>query len=473
MRNVKPFFLSKSNLNDSLQTDSILALSPVDGRYAHHTSELREVFSEYGLIRLRLHVEIEWLIWLASNPKVEQLPELSTQTCQKLRKIVENFSVNDASGVKQIERETNHDVKALEYFLKEKARQIPEIRDSLEFIHFGCTSYDINDNCFALMLKQARDTIIVPAIENLISILSDMAIDTAHIPMLGRTHGQPAAPTSCGKEFRVFAYRLRQQLAALKSVPINGKLSGAVGNFNSLNTAYPDIDWPHTAQRFVESLGLQYSTITTQTESHDYIAQYCHALQRINSIATDLCRDYWSYISIGYFRQKVIETEVGSSAMPHKVNPIDFENAEGNLGIANALLAHLADKLPISRWQRDLSDSTVLRNLGVPIGHCMIAYRAIDVGLKKLQVNEQKLNEDLDGAWETLSEAIQTVLRKHGSELPYEELKKLTRGLTVSKTDMQSFILKLQLPQHEKDKLLALTPQTYLGLAEQLAKSER
>lgn len=460
-------------MDDSGQIHSIRALSPVDGRYAHQTGELRGIFSEFGLIRLRLHVEVEWLIWLASHPQVKQLSEFSDQTRQQLRTIVGEFSVNDARSVKQIEREIKHDVKALEYFLKDKVQQIPEVGDSLEFIHFGCTSYDINDNCFALMLLQARNKVAAPSIETLISKLSEMANETAQIPMLGRTHGQPAAPTSVGKEVRVFVCRLQRQLSAFRSVPIYGKLSGAVGNFNSLNAAYPDIDWPHTAQEFVESLGLLYSAITTQTESHDCIAQYCHALQRINSILIDLCRDFWGYISIGYFRQKVIETEVGSSAMPHKVNPIDFENAEGNLGIANALLAHLADKLPISRWQRDLSDSTVLRNLGVPIGHSLIAYSAIAAGLEKLQVNEQRLNDDLDSAWETLSEAVQTMLRKHGSEMPYEELKTLTRGLSVSKSDMREFISRLDLPQNEKDKLLALTPHTYLGFASRLAKTGR
>ena len=457
-------------MNNPAEEFSIQALSPLDGRYVSRVKSLQKYFSEYGLIRLRLHVEVEWLIWLASHPQVKELPELPSSICDQLRQIVQNFSANDALKVKNIERETNHDVKALEYYLKIRVQEIPELRSSMEFIHFGLTSYDINDNCFALMLKLARDEALTPAVESMISNLSDLAIQTADIPMLARTHGQPASPTTVGKEFRVFAYRLGKQMEKFQQVQLRGKFGGAVGNFNSLYAAYPDINWLETAEAFVQSLGLEYSPITTQTESHDYIAEYCNALQRINAILIDLCRDLWSYISIGYFKQKIVHSEVGSSAMPHKVNPIDFENAEGNLGIANALFSHLSEKLPISRWQRDLSDSTVLRNLGVPIGHSLISYGAIELGLSKLQVNEQRLEEDLNISWEVLSEAIQTVLRKHGSELPYEELKNLTRGFTVSGRDMQQFIEKLDLPPDDKDALVAMTPHTYVGVASLLAK---
>ncbi len=449
---------------------AITALSPLDGRYSDKVEPLREIFSEFGLIRYRLHVEVEWLITLAGYVEVRELTAFSPDTVERLRDIVWAFSVEDGNRVKAIERETNHDVKAMEYFLKDRLRDMPEVAHSLEFIHFGCTSYDINDNCFGLMLKQARDDHLVPGIAGMIRTVSAMAKDHADVPMLARTHGQPASPTTVGKELRVFAHRLQVQLESLKSVSINGKLNGAVGNYNALYAAYPQIDWPSVSKDFVESLGLNCNPITTQTEPHDYIAEYSHCVHRINTILLDLCRDIWSYISIGYFSQKTVATEVGSSAMPHKVNPIDFENAEGNLGIANALFGHLSDKLPISRWQRDLSDSTVLRNLGVPIGHSLIAYQSIERGLGKLSVNVQRLSEDLDQSWEVLSEAIQTVLRKHGSELPYEQLKQLTRGVTVSGQDIRSFINELDLSDEEKQELLELTPAKYTGIAEQLAK---
>ena len=459
-------------MNDSNENSSITALSPLDGRYANRVEPLRDIFSEFGLIRFRLHVEIEWLIALASHPQVSELPSFSSETIGTLRDIARGFSVSDAVAVKDIERETNHDVKALEYFLKKRLKDVPQVANSLEFIHFGCTSYDINDNCFGLMLKETRDSVLIPKLAGLLSILSGMAEQYADVSMLARTHGQPASPTTVGKEMRIFASRLEYQLDQLKSISIKGKLSGAVGNFNSLYSAYPDIDWPALAQKFVESLGLDYNPITTQTEPHDYIAEYSHSLQRINSILLDLCRDIWGYISIGYFTQKIVDKEVGSSAMPHKVNPIDFENAEGNLGIANSLFSHFGDKLPVSRWQRDLSDSTVLRNLGVPIGHSLISYQSITTGLDKLNVNTQRLNEDLDRAWEVLSEAIQTVLRKHGSECPYEELKKLTRGATVSSGMIVDFVSGLDLPDEEKRKLLAMTPQSYIGIASSLARKE-
>ncbi len=457
-------------MNQPAREFSVQALSPLDGRYIGRTAALRNYFSEFGLIRLRLHVEIEWLICLASHPQVKQLPAFSESTCAQLRQIVMNFSLGDALAVKDIEQKTNHDVKALEYFLKNQVQNIAELRASIEFIHFGLTSYDINDNCFALMLKHAKDEIFVPAVKSLIEKLSALAVQTAEIPMLARTHGQPASPTTVGKEFRVFAYRLEKQLESFRAVAMRGKLAGASGNFNALCSAYPQIDWLAVSRQFVETLGLTYSPIATQTESHDYIAEYCHALTRINTILMDLSRDLWSYISIGYFKQKVVADEVGSSAMPHKVNPIDFENAEGNLGLANAGFGHLADKLPISRWQRDLSDSTVLRNLGVPLGHSLIAYGAVEAGLSKLEVNSQRLNADLEEAWEVLSEGIQTVLRKHGSEMPYEELRKLTRGLAVSGSDMRQFIDQTELPADEKTALRAMTPHSYLGIASSLAK---
>ena len=459
-------------MTDTTDNYAISAVSPLDGRYAGKVKPLREIFSEFGLIRFRLHVEVEWLIALANLEQVPELKNFSSDTVDRLRAVVSGFSAQDALKVKEIERETNHDVKALEYYMKNQLGDIPELESSLEFIHFGCTSYDINDNCFGLMLMQARDEVLTPALENLISKISDLANEYADVPMLARTHGQPASPTTVGKEFKVFAHRLQGQMQTLASLPINGKLSGAVGNFNALHAAYPEIDWPTVARNFVESMGLNYSPITTQTEPHDYIAEFSHCLHRINSILLDMCRDIWGYISIGYFSQKTVATEVGSSAMPHKVNPIDFENAEGNIGVANALFSHFADKFPVSRWQRDLSDSTVLRNLGVPIGHSLIAYHSVATGLNKLRVNEQRLAEDLGNSWEVLSEAVQTVLRKYGSELPYEQLKELTRGVVVSQTEIESFINNLDLPDNEKQKLLKMTPADYIGIASNLAKLE-
>ena len=456
-------------MTDTTDNYAISAVSPLDGRYAGKIKPLREIFSEFGLIRFRLHVEVEWLIALADLEQVPELKKFSSDTVDRLRAVVSDFSAQDALKVKEIERETNHDVKALEYYMKNQLGDIPELESSLEFIHFGCTSYDINDNCFGLMLMQARNEVLTPTLENLISKISDLANEHADVPMLARTHGQPASPTTVGKEFKVFAHRLQGQMQTLASLPINGKLSGAVGNFNALYAAYPEVDWPTVAKNVVESMGLSYSPITTQTEPHDYIAEFSHCLHRINSILLDMCRDIWGYISIGYFSQKTVATEVGSSAMPHKVNPIDFENAEGNIGVANALFSHFADKFPVSRWQRDLSDSTVLRNLGVPIGHSLIAYHSVATGLNKLRINEQRLAEDLGNSWEVLSEAVQTVLRKYGSELPYEQLKELTRGVVVSQTEIASFINNLDLPDNEKQKLLKMTPADYIGIARRLA----
>ncbi len=453
-------------------TSSIEALSPLDGRYSLRVSPLRKIFSEYGLIKFRVHVEIEWLIALSKLERVAELDRLSVQVVHQLRSITSNFSATDADAVKKIENLTKHDVKALEYYLKNRIQDIPKLENSLEFIHFGCTSYDINDNCFGLMLKQSRDTVLHPQLQLVISELSALAFRYADVPMLARTHGQPASPTTVGKELRVFVSRLEDQTNKLMSISIKGKLSGAVGNFNALYCAYPEIDWPEIAQEFVESLGLDYSRMTTQTEPHDYIAELCHCYQRINTVLIDLCRDLWGYISLGYFKQKVVREEVGSSAMPHKVNPIDFENAEGNLGVANSLFGHFAGKLPISRWQRDLSDSTVMRNLGVAAGHSLISYQSVAAGLKKIEVNALQVNRDLENSWEVLSEGIQTVLRKYGGELPYEKLKSLTRGVTVDGATLRDFIAQLNLPDDEKQKLLELTPQRYIGIAEELARNE-
>ncbi len=458
-------------MNNSETNSALTGLSPLDGRYFDKVGPLRQLFSEYSLIKFRLKVEVEWFITLANHHLIKELNPLSEDTIVLIRKIISEFSITDAIEIKKIEASTKHDVKAVEYFLKDRLKEIEEISQSLEFIHFGCTSYDINDNCFALMLKSARKDVLLPELGKLTATISDMAQRYADTPMLGRTHGQAAAPTTVGKELRVFAHRLKNQLAHFIELPLYGKFSGAVGNFNSLHVAYSEVDWPQVAQGFVESLGITYSAITTQTESHDYIADYCHTLHRINSILLDLCRDMWSYIAIGYFKQKVVKSEVGSSAMPHKINPIDFENAEGNLGIANALLGHFAERFPISRWQRDLSDSTVLRNLGVPLGHSLIAYQSMSSGLGRVEVNINAIDSDLDQAWEVLAEAIQTVLRKHGRETPYEELKKLTRGVTVSQSTVSSFIIDLNLPEDDRNQLLRLTPATYTGLATELARS--
>ncbi len=449
----------------------VMALSPLDGRYAPAVESLRPIFSEYGLIRARVLVEIEWLLALTKNPQIQELGPLPFQINNKLRQIAHDFTEHDALAVKEIEKTTNHDVKAVEYYIKQRIDEIPGLGRVREFVHFGATSYDINDNCFALMLKEARHDVVLPLLAELTGQLDQFACDYAEIPMLSRTHGQPASTTTVGKEFKIFAARLERQIGTLQSVRILGKFTGAVGNHNALHSAYPEVDWRKFTRQFVENaLGLDNSAVTTQTEAHDYISEYCHAMQRINSILVDLCRDMWGYISLGYFRQKSVASEVGSSTMPHKVNPIDFENAEGNLGLANANLGHLAEKLPVSRWQRDLSDSTVLRNLGTGIGYSVIAYRAMQKGLGKLDPNPQRLSEDLDNAWEILSEPIQTVMRKHGADIPYEQLKQLTRGVKVTRETMREFIEQLDLPSPEKERLLALTPHTYIGRAVDIAK---
>ena len=457
--------------SDSHEFSALNALSPVDGRYHRKVDKLRNSFSEFGLIRLRLHVEIEWLIFLSQHPQVTGLEKFEDSTIDDLRSAADRFSITDAVSVKSIESTINHDVKAVETYLKRKFKNDPALKNSLEYIHFGLTSYDVNDNCFALMLQEGRQLALLPELTHLVSVLKNMANAYAEIPMLARTHGQPASPTTVGKEFAVFESRLRQQISEFERIAVNGKLSGATGNFNALYAAYPDVDWQQAGREFVTGLGLAYSAVTTQTEPHDYIAQYCHAVQRINTVLLDFCRDVWGYISLGYFRQKVVAGEVGSSTMPHKVNPIDFENAEGNLGLANAVFSHFADKLPISRWQRDLSDSTVLRNLGVPLGHSLIAYQSIGAGLTKLDVNHERLDSDLNESWEVLSEAVQTVLRAHGAELPYERLKALSRGTEISDTKLREFIESLDLPNPANQYLSKLTPRDYIGCATEIARS--
>ena len=450
---------------------SLSAISPVDGRYAEKTVSLRPIFSEYGLMRYRVIAEVRWLQALAAHPGIPEVPPLSADANERLEKIVQGFGVDEAQRVKTIEQTTNHDVKAVEYFLKEKIGNHAELSAIKEFIHFACTSEDINNLSHAMMLRDARDQVLLPAIDKLISLIDITAKRLAEQPMLTRTHGQPASPSTLGKELMVFVQRLRRQREQFIAVPLLGKANGAVGNYSAHLAAYPDLDWATFASGFVASLGLQLSPATTQIEPHDYIAEYFHTLSRINTILIDFCRDVWGYISLGYFRQKTVEGEVGSSTMPHKVNPIDFENGEGNLGMANAILQHLAEKLPISRWQRDLTDSTVLRNLGVGAAHALIAYQAIDKGMKKLEADAWRLGRDLDDNWEVLGEAIQTVMRRHGLPEPYEQLKRLTRGQKIGRDAIRAFVQELAIPEDDKQRLLAMTPASYLGNAAAQAKS--
>ncbi|MEO6366153.1 MAG: adenylosuccinate lyase [Luteimonas sp.] len=448
----------------------LLALSPLDGRYAGKVDALRPIFSEFGLIRARVRVEIEWVLALASEPAIVELKPFSTAAAQRLRALADDFSTTDAARVKEIERTTNHDVKAVEYLIKERLKDDAELAPSLEFVHFACTSEDINNLSYALMLKQARDHVLLPKLDELIARLRTMSHEHAALPMLSRTHGQTASPTSVGKEFANVVARLQRQRRQLAGVSLTGKINGAVGNYNAHVASYPHVDWPRFAQRFVESLGLDFNAYTTQIEPHDCIAEFADAQKRIGTIAIDLCRDIWGYISLGYFKQAVKEGEVGSSTMPHKVNPIDFENAEGNFGIANALCEHFAAKLPISRWQRDLTDSTVLRALGTAFGHALVGYDALLRGLNKLTVNPERLAADLDTAWEVLAEAVQTVMRRHGLPNPYEQLKALTRGQGITAESMRAFVESLELPDEDKQRLREMTPATYLGLAERLAR---
>ena len=449
---------------------SLTALSPVDGRYASKTDKLRPFFSEYGLIKHRVLVEIRWLQALANHPAIEEVPAFSNKANNFLEGILENFSETDAQRVKEIERTTNHDVKAIEYYLKEKIETNAEVNAVSEFIHFACTSEDINNLSYALMLKGGRDEVLLPEIDQLIEALSNMATQYAEIPLLCRTHGQPASPSTLGKEMANVAYRAKRQRRQIAQVEILGKINGAVGNYNAHLSAYPDLDWQSFAKDFVESLGLDWNPYTIQIEPHDYIAELFDGVSRFNTIIIDYCRDIWAYISIGYFKQKVIAGEVGSSTMPHKVNPIDFENAEGNLGMANAMMTHLSQKLPISRWQRDLTDSTVLRTLGVGLGHTSIAIQSTLKGISKLEVNEEAIAADLDSNWEVLAEPVQTVMRRYGIEKPYEKLKELTRGQRINADIMQNFIESLDIPQEAKDHLLKMTPANYIGNAISQAK---
>jgi adenylosuccinate lyase len=448
----------------------LLALSPLDGRYAGKVDALRPIFSEYGLIKARIRVEVEWLLALAAEPGIVELKPFSEAAAAKLRGLADGFAVTDAARIKEIERTTNHDVKAVEYFIKERLKDDAELGPALEFVHFACTSEDINNLSYALMLNEARREVLLPKLDTLIERLRAMAHEYAALPMLARTHGQTASPTTVGKELANVVARLRRQGEQLAAVSLSGKINGAVGNYNAHAVSYPDVDWPLFAQRFVESLDLDFNPYTTQIEPHDSVAEISDAQKRIDTICIDLCRDIWGYISLGYFKQAVKAGEVGSSTMPHKVNPIDFENAEGNFGIANALFEHFAAKLPISRWQRDLTDSTVLRALGTAFGHALIGYDALLRGLGKLSASPERLAADLNASWEVLAEAVQTVMRRHGLPEPYEQLKALTRGQGINADSMRAFIESLALPAEDKARLLEMTPASYTGLAEKLAR---
>jgi len=449
---------------------SLTAISPIDGRYASKVEALRPIFSEYGLIRFRVQVEVRWLQALAAHTQITEVPAFSSAAKQLLDAIVTDFSEADAQRVKDIESTTNHDVKAVEYFLKEKIADNAELNAVSEFIHFACTSEDINNLSYALMLKEGRAAI-TPQMTEVIGALKTLAKDNAAQPMLSRTHGQSASPTTAGKEFANVAARMDRQLIHFTNVEILGKINGAVGNYNAHAVAYPDIDWQEFSKNFVESLGLNWNPYTIQIEPHDYIAEFFHALSRFNTILLDFDRDIWGYISQGFFKQKTIAGEIGSSTMPHKVNPIDFENSEGNIGLANALFHHLAEKLPVSRWQRDLTDSTVLRNIGVGVAHTSIAIQASLKGISKLEINAAVIEADLDANWEVLAEPVQTVMRRYGIEKPYEKLKELTRGNRINAADMQAFIEKLEMPEEAKQELIKLTPRSYTGYAEKLAKN--
>jgi adenylosuccinate lyase len=449
---------------------SLLALSPLDGRYAGKVDALRPIFSEFGLIKARVKVEVEWLVALAAEPAIVELPAFSEAAVARLRAFADGLSVQDAARVKEIERTTNHDVKAVEYLIKERLKDDAELAPSLEFVHFACTSEDINNLSYALMLREAREDVLLPRLRDVIARLHDMAHAHADLPMLSRTHGQTASPTTVGKEIANVVARLERQREVLEALPMPGKINGAVGNYNAHLAAYPDVDWHAFARRFVTSLGLQWQPYTTQIEPHDGVAEISDSMKRVGTICIDLCRDVWGYISLGYFKQAVKAGEVGSSTMPHKVNPIDFENAEGNFGIANALFEHFAAKLPISRWQRDLTDSTVLRALGTAFGHSLIGFDALMRGLGKLSANPERLAADLDAAWEVLAEAVQTVMRRYGLPQPYEQLKALTRGHGISEQAMRDFIAGLDLPAEAKQRLVDMTPSTYTGRAAQLAR---
>jgi adenylosuccinate lyase len=451
----------------------LTAISPVDGRYAARVHGLRALFSEQGLIRQRIRVELAWLLQLAAEPGIPELASLQAAERAVLTSLVNDIDEAAAQRVKEIEREVNHDVKAVEYFLKERLGTQPALRAALEFVHFACTSEDINNLAYALMLSEARASVLLPSLRALEERLTGLAERHADLAMLARTHGQPATPTTLGKELANVAWRLHRQRTGFAQVEVLGKMNGAVGNYNAHVVAYPSVDWEALAKSFVASLGLKLSPYTTQIEPHDWIAEFCDALARCNTVLIDLCRDAWGYISLGYFRQAAVPGEVGSSTMPHKVNPIDFENAEGNLGLANALLGHFSAKLPVSRWQRDLTDSTVLRNLGVALAHCEIAYASIARGLDRIEAAPERIAADLDGAWEVLAEAVQTVMRRYGVPEPYEKLKALTRGRAVDEAALREFIAGLPIPEDARGRLLALTPSAYTGRAAALARGLR
>ncbi|NQY34923.1 MAG: adenylosuccinate lyase [Alteromonadaceae bacterium] len=448
-----------------MELSALSAISPVDGRYGSKVKSLRPIFSEFGLIKYRVTVEVLWLQKLSENSMINEVPVFSAQANQVLDKIVSDFSEEDALRIKAIEATTNHDVKAVEYFLKEKIADNAELNAVTEFIHFACTSEDINNLSHGLMLSDCRETVLLPAIDEILAEIKALAIKYKSIPMMCRTHGQPASPSTLGKEMANVYIRLKRQRQQIANVEMLGKINGAVGNYNAHISAYPEVDWHQFANEFVTSLGLSWNAYTTQIEPHDYIAELFDAIARFNTILIDFDRDIWGYIALGHFKQKTIAGEIGSSTMPHKVNPIDFENSEGNLGIANALFSHLAQKLPISRWQRDLTDSTVLRNLGVGFAHALIAYQSTLKGISKLQVNEENLRNELDKNWEVLAEPVQTVMRRYGIEKPYEKLKELTRGKRVDGESMRAFIANLDIPESAKAELSQLTPETYIGRA--------
>ena len=455
--------------NDS--DNSLLAISPLDGRYKSKCEDLAPYFSEFALMRYRVLVEVKWLQKLSEHDQIDDLQVISDRGLEYLDDLIENFSIADAQRIKEIEATTNHDVKAVEYFIKEKFEDNAELSDQLEFVHFACTSEDINNLAYALMLRDGRDKVVLDQMREIESRLAELAKDFADQPMLCRTHGQSASPSTVGKEFANVVHRLRRQIAQIESNEILGKINGAVGNYNAHLSAYPDIDWQVNAKDFVEGLGLSWNPYTTQIEPHDYVAELFAAVCRFNTVLIDFDRDIWAYISLGYFKQRTVAGEIGSSTMPHKVNPIDFENSEGNLGLANAIMTHLSEKLPISRWQRDLTDSTLLRNIGTGLAHSLIAYRATMKGISKLELNAKAIDDDIDSCWEILAEPIQTVMRRYRIEKPYEKLKELTRGKQIDQRSVQDFVQTLTIPETAKQELLQLTPRTYLGNAVEQARA--
>ena len=455
--------------NDS--GNSLLAISPLDGRYRSKCEDLAPYFSEFALMRYRVLVEVKWLQKLSEHDQIDDLQVISERGLAYLDDLVRNFSISDAQRIKAIEATTNHDVKAVEYFIKEKFEDNRELSDQLEFVHFACTSEDINNLAYALMLRDGRDKVMLDQMREIEKQLAQLSKDFANQPMLCRTHGQSASPSTVGKEFANVVHRLRRQIVQIESNEILGKINGAVGNYNAHLCAYPDIDWQANAKEFVEGLGLRWNPYTTQIEPHDYVAELFAAVCRFNTVLLDFDRDIWAYISLGYFKQRTIAGEVGSSTMPHKVNPIDFENSEGNLGLANAIMSHLSEKLPISRWQRDLTDSTVLRNIGTGLAHSLIAYRATMKGMGKLELNAKAIDDDIDSCWEILAEPIQTVMRRYRIEKPYEKLKELTRGKQIDQQSVQEFVQTLTIPESAKQELLQLTPRKYLGNAVEQARA--